>query len=250
MPIPVAVEQILSGDFDSLPVSIEGSLLGRSLIGERQVLVLKSGRAVFGAFIRQPRGASAVKASAGSVLRVSGICLSDQGGNEHDLAFRVLVQSAAAVEVVQQPPWWTVPRALVVFGLLSFAILAGLVLNVALQRRKAAHRSRRELLDLTANLPGVVFQFKKMGTSIGKFLFISDGLESLCGRTAQEVTENAHLLLSSVYPEDARKVKIELRRALQTDTTFAATYRVRRRGQLRWLSATAIRREQETGGFV
>ena len=31
-PIPVTVEQILSGDYDSLPVSIEGRLLGRSVL--------------------------------------------------------------------------------------------------------------------------------------------------------------------------------------------------------------------------
>ena len=90
---------------------------------------------------------------------------------------------------------------------------------------EVTHRQRRQLLDLTANLPGAVFQFQKMisqpdgsrrAVAAGKFLFISDGLESLCGRTAREVTENAQLLLESVYADDARAVRYELRRALQT----------------------------------
>ena len=249
-PIPVTVEQILSGAFDCLPVAIEGSLLGRSVMGDSQTLVLRNGRAVFGAFLRQSRGASKLTAPAGSVLRVAGICVADKDGNEHDQAFRVLLHSAADVAVVQQPPWWTVPKALTVFSLLSLLIFGALEWVVVLQRREAAHRSRRQLLDLTANLPGVVFQFKKTGLSIGKFLFISDGLESLCGRTAQEVTEQPQLMVESVYAEDGRAVMAELRRALQTDTAFASTYRVQHGGQLRWLSATATPQRQDSGDLV
>ncbi len=207
-PIPVTAEQILSGDYDSLPVSIEGNLLGRSDLADSRTLVLKNGRTVFAAFIRQPRGTNKPTAPVGSVLRVTGICEIDRDNtykdiNEHQLAFRVLLQSANDVSVVQQPPWWTVPRTLVVFSALALAVLGALAWVFVRQRREAAHRSRRQLLDLTANLPGAVFQFRKMisrpndaspGLPIGKFLFISDGLESLCGRTAQEVTENAQLL--------------------------------------------------------
>jgi signal transduction histidine kinase/DNA-binding response OmpR family regulator/HPt (histidine-containing phosphotransfer) domain-containing protein len=263
-PMPVTAEQILGGDYDSLPVSIEGNLLGRSDLADSRTLVLKNGRTVFAAFIRQTRGANKLTAPVGSVLRVTGICEIDRDNtykdiNEHHLAFRVLLQSASDVSVVQQPPWWTVPRTLVVFSALALAVLGALALVFVRQRRAAAHRSRGQLLDLTANLPGAVFQFRKMisrpndaspGLPIGKFLFISDGLESLCGRTAQEVTENAQLLLESVYPEDARGVRNELRRALQTDTTFSCTYRVQRGTALRWLSTTAVPKAQESGDLV
>ena len=116
-----------------------------------------------------------------------------------------------------------------------------------------AQKSRRQLLDLTANLPGAVFQFQKMEASSGqisKFLFISAGLKSLCDRTAQEVMENAQLLLESVHPEDVRIVRSELRRALQTDTTFSCTYRVNHGSELRWLSTTAVPQAQDSGEFV
>lgn len=120
-----------------------------------------------------------------------------------------------------------------------------------------AHKSRRQLLDLTGNIPGAVFQFRKTEPTaapgvalIGRFLFISDGLESLCGRTAQEVTENSQLLLESVYPADARAVRDELRRSLSTDTTFSCTYRVQRGAELRWLSTTAVPKVQELGDLV
>jgi PAS domain S-box-containing protein len=126
---------------------------------------------------------------------------------------------------------------------------------------EAAHKHRKQLLDLTANLPGAVFQFQFQkdrprphasngAAPIGKFLFISDGLVKLCGRTAQEVMENAHSLLQTVYPEDARAVKNELRRALRTDTAFSCTYRVQNGAELRWLSTTAVPQAQASGDFV
>jgi PAS domain S-box-containing protein len=249
-PIPVTVEQILSGDYDSLPVSIEGRLLGSSVTADSQTLVLKSGRAVFSVFIRKPGGVRKLETPADSVLRVAGICVQDKDDNEHDRAFRVLLQSSSDVTVVEQPPWWTVPKTLVVFSLLALSIVSGVAWLFVRQRREAAHRSRRQLLDLTANVPGALFQFRKMGMSIGRFLFVSDGLEDLCGVSAQEVTENSHLLLKSVYAEDARAVKSELRRALKTDTAFACTYRVQHGGQLRWLSATAAPQAQDSGDLV
>jgi len=146
-PIPVTVEQILSGDYDSLPVSIEGRLLGRSVFDDSQTLVLRNGRAVFGAFIRQPRGATKLAAPADSDLRVSGICVADKVENEHNQAFRVLLQSAEGVVVVRQPPWWTVPKALVALGVLALAILGGLAWVVVLQRQAALEQRYQNLVE-------------------------------------------------------------------------------------------------------
>jgi PAS domain S-box-containing protein len=151
-PIPVTVEQILSGDYDSLPVSIEGRLLGRSVLADNQTLVLKNGRAVFGAFIRQPHGATLganglTAAPGGSVLRVAGICVADKDENEHDQAFRVLLQSANDVVIVRQPPWWTVPKALGALGVLALAILGVLAWVVVLQRQATLEQRYHNLVE-------------------------------------------------------------------------------------------------------
>jgi PAS domain S-box-containing protein len=151
-PVPVTVEQVLSGDYDSLPVSIEGCLLGRSVLADSQTLVLKNGHAVFGAFIRQPRGAALganglTGAPVGSVLRAAGICVADKDENERDQAFRVLLQSAHDVVVVRQPPWWTVPKALGALGALAFAILGGLGWVVVLQRHAMLEQRYQNLVE-------------------------------------------------------------------------------------------------------
>jgi len=146
--IPVTVDQILSGDYDSLPVSIEGRLLGRSVLADSQTLVLKNGHAVFSAFIRQPPGTPRLAGPpADSVLRVSGICVADRDEEEHDQAFRVLLQSAQDAVVVRQPPWWTVPKALAALGVLAFAILGGLAWVVVLQRQAMLEQRYQNLVE-------------------------------------------------------------------------------------------------------
>jgi PAS domain S-box-containing protein len=147
-PVPVTVEQILSGDYDSLPVSIEGRLLGKSVLADSQTLVLKNARAVFGAFIRQPLGANGLaEAPVGSVLRVAGICVADTGENEHGQAFRVLLQSANDAAIVRQPPWWTVPKALGALGALALAILGVLGWVVVLQRQAMLEQRYQNLVE-------------------------------------------------------------------------------------------------------
>ncbi|HLY20186.1 MAG TPA: PAS domain-containing sensor histidine kinase [Bryobacteraceae bacterium] len=147
-PIPATVEQILSGDYDSLPVSIEGLLLAKSVLASSQTLVLKNGRVVFGASTRQADGAQKLAGIAtDSVLRVSGICLADKDENEHNQAFRVLLQSADDVAVVTRPPWWTVRKALTALGVLALAILGGLAWVVALQRQAMLEQRFQNLVE-------------------------------------------------------------------------------------------------------
>jgi PAS domain S-box-containing protein len=147
-PVPVTVDKILSGDYDSLPVSIEGRLLGRSVVADRQVLVLKNGRAVFRAVIRQPDGRSGMTAApANSVLRVAGICVADKDDNEQTQAFHVLLQSGGGVAVVRQPPWWSVPKALGALGVLAVAILGALACVVVLQRHAMLEQRYQELVE-------------------------------------------------------------------------------------------------------
>jgi PAS domain S-box-containing protein len=146
-PIPVTAEQILSGDYDSRPVSIEGRLLGRTVLADKQMLVLKKGSAVFRAVIPHPQGAAKLAVPVDSVLRVAGICVSDKDENEHERAFRVLLQSAADVTVVRQPPWWTVPKALMALGVLALAILGGLAWVVVLQRQAMLEQRYQNLVE-------------------------------------------------------------------------------------------------------
>ena len=144
-PIPVTVEQLLTGDYDSLPVSIQGRMLGKSVLADGLTLVLKKSGVVFGAVIRQPQGANSLaELPHDSIVRVTGICVSD---SEHDRVFRLLLQSAGDVAVVRQPPWWTVPKALGALGVLALAILGGLAWVVVLQRQAMLEQRYQNLVE-------------------------------------------------------------------------------------------------------
>jgi PAS domain S-box-containing protein len=172
MPVPVTAAKIVSGDYDSLPVAIEGRLLGKSVLADGLTLVLKSGRAVFGAFIRQQPGAQPVRnglagARVGSVLRVAGICAADTDENEHGQAFRVLLQSANDAVVVRQPPWWTVPKALGALGVLALAIL-GVLAWVVVRQRQAMLEQRYQNLVEHANDIIFTLDLKQTLTSLNR----------------------------------------------------------------------------------
>ena len=147
-PIPVTAQQLLTGDYDSLPVSIEGRLLGKSILADSETLVIEKGRAVFSAVIRLPRGAPGPDPPpVGSILHVSGICVSGKDNEDHNQAFRLLLQSAGDVKIVRQPPWWTVPKALAALGILAVAILAGLAWVVVLQRQSMLEQRYQNLVE-------------------------------------------------------------------------------------------------------
>ena len=147
-PAPVTAAQILSGDYDSLPVAIEGRLLEKAVLTDRLSLVLTNSNTPFDAEIHQADGKARLSSlAANSILRVTGICVVVKDETEHNRAFKVLLNSAADIAVVQEPPWWTVPRALAALGVLALAILAGLAWLVVLQRQNLLEQRYQNLVE-------------------------------------------------------------------------------------------------------
>ncbi|HTQ53704.1 MAG TPA: ATP-binding protein [Bryobacteraceae bacterium] len=171
-PIPVTADQILAGDYDSLPVSVEGRLLGGSSLTGSLNLVLNSGNVVFGVSTGRASAAGLAAIPPGSILRISGICVADKNDQARNQAFRVLLQSAAGVSVIRRPPWWTVPRALTALGVLAFVILGGLAWVVTMQRQAMLEQRYHNLVEnandviFTLNLKGTLTSLNKAGGRI------------------------------------------------------------------------------------
>jgi PAS domain S-box-containing protein len=121
----------------------------------------------------------------------------------------------------------------------------GILRNIT-ERKKAEEaldQSRRQLLEVTANIPGAVFQMQREPQGGSRFLFISEGIEALSGRTAAEILENPRLMLECVRLDDLAGVEQELQSALRAGAPFKSTYRVQGNGQVRWLAASAAPQE-------
>lgn len=120
-------------------IEVEGELLQRAPRSARPRLVLQQGAMTFTAFINDSAGAERLaKLQAGSLLRVTGVCVM-QGGEDHTpVAFRVLVGRATDVKLLRQPSWWTAEHALLVAAGLGVAVAASLVWVRSLRRQVLA----------------------------------------------------------------------------------------------------------------
>jgi hypothetical protein len=147
-PRPVLVAEAMTGDFDGLPVEIEGTLVDRAPDREGAALVLRSGD---GQFRVEVLTGDTGHLSAGSVLRVRGICLAQTGFENRVHSFRILASSASDVVVTRHGAWWTLARALWAVAALLVLLALGAVWNVRLRHR--ASRNLAQVRVLSGLLP-------------------------------------------------------------------------------------------------
>lgn len=112
------------------------------------------------------------------------------------------------------------------------------------------HRSRQQLLELTSNIPGAVFQLQTRGPREGRFLFVSDGMATLSGRTKEQVMKRGIVLLSAVHPEDRGRVLRRILRSILRTREFQCTYRLGAPDRWQWISGRAIPQIQPDGSTV
>ena len=115
---------------------------------------------------------------------------------------------------------------------------------------KAVEQSRRQLAEVTAHIPGAVFQMQRVGADGSRFLFVSEGIEILIGKTAREITENPLLMMEHIHPDDAFMAANKVRDALQSGSAFEYKYSVQRDGVVRWLAASAGPQVQGSGDLL
>jgi len=247
-PIPVRADQVLDGDYDSLPVAIEGRLLARSILADSQTLVLKQGRTVFSAFLRPPRGEAAdIAPEVGSILRVSGIVVSEKDENAQKQAFRILLQSPGDIKVVHPAPWWTVSKALTILGLLAMVTLAGLGWIISLQRQAVLEQRYQNLVEnandiiFTLDLQPTLTSLNKAGERILGYshkeaagLPLAQLLPPILQEKAREAVER--VAAGEAYPHQEWEVAARDGRRTPVEVSLQA---IRRRGHTVGLQAIA-----------
>ena len=140
-PVQVSSQDLLGHTRDSTLVEIEGLLISDTVHPDEEVLELQSGPNHFVARLKSDQRAGA-PLPAGCRLKLSGVYASaDEDHVGANLApFELLLNRAADIVVLQQPPWWTLRRALAVMAALAGAL--GITFFwVALLRRKVDERT-------------------------------------------------------------------------------------------------------------
>ncbi len=135
-------DDLMHAGYDSTRVRLEGKLVGLRKTRTDQVLEMQSGVRTFVA--RLDGDDESVQALAvGSRLDLVGV-YAGQGGNRaagQDItSFELLLNSPTDILVLARPPWWTLPRLLIMLGVLA-CVLAATVLWITQLHRQVEERT-------------------------------------------------------------------------------------------------------------
>ena len=106
--------------------------------------------------------------------------------------------------------------------------------------RLQADVSRKLLQDLSAHVPGVIYQFRMFPDGHSCFPFVSHGIECLYEVEAARVDQDATPVFDRLHPKDVERVSQSIQASAEALTPWVCEYRVvlPRKGE-RWLGGVA-----------
>lgn len=142
-PVLISPEELLNRDLDSTLIAVKALLVSDTIHQEERILELQSGPQHFVARLEYGLATHA-PLPAGCRLQLTGVYASAYGDQNHVgtriAPFEVLLNSAADIEVLQRPPWWTLQRVVIALVILS-GVLSATFIWVALLRRRIEQRT-------------------------------------------------------------------------------------------------------------
>jgi signal transduction histidine kinase len=137
-PVVVSSQDLLNPKHDSTLVQVEALVVSDALQMDQRVLELKAGALHFLATLRV-EGKNKKLLLPGSMVQLIGVYSSATEDLAHKNlgAFELLVNNAMDISVLQQPPWWTVRRAITVAATLAGGLGITLIWIILLRNRVA-----------------------------------------------------------------------------------------------------------------
>lgn len=128
----------------------------------------------------------------------------------------------------------------------------GLLLDISarVQTEMALQASDLRFQRMTANIPGMVFQFLLRTDGQIEWPFISEGCLGLYGATAAEIQANSTLPVEAVHPSDLESFQTSVAESAATLAPWSWEGRIySRAGDMRWVQA-ASRPERQSDGAI
>ena len=131
--------------------------------------------------------------------------------------------------------------------------LIGVSRNIS-EKKKIEEKLREsdELLkQLTANVPGAIYQYQYFPDGKSAFPYASSGIESVYEVTPEEVRLDASLVFTRIHPDDQQRVTESIKESYRYRTVWECDYRVILpvRG-LRWLHGLAAPTRQNDNSVI
>jgi len=100
---------------------------------------------------------------------------------------------------------------------------------------------KHQLLALTSQLPGVVYQYQQWPDGRAAFPYASNNIEKIYGVSAEQVKEDASAVFARIYQEDLPAIAASIANSGKELSVWQQQYRVTRdNGELAWLSGRAM----------
>ncbi len=217
-PVPARVtpDEALSGLQDSRLVAIEGNLLDHTHSNQETTLVLELDGHVFSARLESTNARTQLDSLQDhSRVRVTGICRIEVGEawradpEWRAKSFHLLLRSPADVQILAQPPWWSLRRLLWVVGILLTVVVAALIWGTMLRLKVAQQTSiiqqkleseaqlKERYRDLFESANDMVYTHDPSG----RLTSINQAGEQILGRNRAQVIDN---YLTDLIAEEQR----------------------------------------------
>lgn len=110
----------------------------------------------------------------------------------------------------------------------------------------------KEILELTDELPGVIYQFRMNSEGKMSFDFFSKGvIQMFPGINPEEIIENALLITENIYEEDVPMLLESIQASFESLEPWESQFRVLRKdGNFEWRMGKSKPRQQEDGSVV
>ncbi|HVU25112.1 MAG TPA: ATP-binding protein [Opitutus sp.] len=134
-PVDVPVWNQVNVELDQRLVRTPGTLLDVNSHERGVELILQQGDHIFEAPLGMPRAALPRAWRPGSRLALTGVYVVEFDEYRRPKGVLLQLRSPADVQVLRQPPWWTVKRVAAMTGVIAVAALLGLLWAIVLGRR-------------------------------------------------------------------------------------------------------------------
>jgi PAS domain S-box-containing protein len=118
--------------------------------------------------------------------------------------------------------------------------------------REESDRAAQRLVEITNNLPGVVFELVRHADGQFEVTFVNRAVEELLGLSSADGLTDFHSFVSVVVPEDRPLLREGLVREIADGTPSVISFRVRhaKTGEVKWVMVTSTRQYASDGSRV
>lgn len=120
-----------------------------------------------------------------------------------------------------------------------------------IKAQQALRVSEKQLREISASIPGVVFQFVMDKEGNSKFPYVSDGTRQTLGIAAEEMLANARRGFKRIFYDDLEGVGKSIRKSAKDLTPWLGVFRIYHPDSgIRWIRGNAIPQKLEDGSVL